>query len=81
MYTCFVLCTQASSLMAVGEDYEAADALEDIAEMIDVVLATNSIGSSLMSSFPQIMELSQWMREAMTFVKKLENGGMADLLM
>ena len=48
VYTNFLLCTQTSSLMAVGEDYEASDALEDIAEMIDVVLATDSIGSSLM---------------------------------
>ena len=67
--------------MAIGEDYEAADALEDIAEMIDVMTKTETIGSSMMEALPQLTELSQWLRDALGFVNKLEKGGIADLML
>ncbi len=68
-------------LLAVTEDYDVAEALMDITDMLDVVLATDGIGSSLMDSFPQILEMSLWLQKAMAFTDKLEKNGMADLMM
>ncbi len=65
--------------MGVSGDYSSAAALEDVAAMVETVTQTEGIGRALRDQFPQLLQLADWLEDAMQFADRLQQSGMADL--